>query len=79
MLRKIRTLLALVSFTLITLLLLDFTGTLHRWLGWLARVQVMPAILAFNVVVLVILAIVTLLLGRIYCSVVCPLLPRYAG
>ncbi|MBP5561679.1 MAG: 4Fe-4S binding protein [Muribaculaceae bacterium] len=73
MLRKIRTLLALVSFTLITLLLLDFTGTLHRWLGWLARVQVMPAILAFNVVVLVILAIVTLLLGRIYCSVVCPL------
>lgn len=32
-LRKIRLSLAAIDFTLITLLFLDFTGTLHRWLG----------------------------------------------
>ena len=73
MLRKIRIILALVSFTLLTLLLLDFTGTLHHWFGWLARVQAMPAVLALNVIVLVVLAVLTVLLGRVYCSVVCPL------
>ena len=31
MLRKIRTILAGVFFVLITLLFLDFTGTMHRW------------------------------------------------
>lgn len=63
----------MVSFALLTLLLLDFTGTLHRWLGWLARVQAVPAVLALNVVVLAVLVVATLLLGRVYCSVVCPL------
>lgn len=32
MLRKIRIVLATVMFTMITLLFLDVTGTLHRWL-----------------------------------------------
>ena len=32
MLKKIRTILAAVFFVLITLLFLDFTGTLHQWL-----------------------------------------------
>ena len=39
MLRKIRVTLAALCFTLITLLLLDFTGTLQHWLGWLAKIQ----------------------------------------
>lgn len=26
-------------------LFLDFTGTLHAWLGWMARVQFLPAVL----------------------------------
>lgn len=39
MLRKIRILLAAVTFTLITLLFLDLTGSLHAWLGWLAKIQ----------------------------------------
>ena len=73
MLRKIRTILAAVFFTLITLLFLDFTGTLHCWLGWMAKVQFLPAVMALNVVVVVGLIALTLVFGRIYCSVICPL------
>ena len=73
MLRKIRTILAAVVFVGITLLFLDFTGTLHTWLGWLAKIQLLPAVMALNVVVIVALAVLTLVFGRIYCSVICPL------
>ena len=73
MLRKIRTILAAVLFVLITLLFLDFTGTLHHWLSWLAKIQFLPAVMALNVVVVVALLVLTLVFGRIYCSVICPL------
>ena len=73
MLRKIRTILAGVVFVLITLLFLDFTGTLHCWLGWLAKIQFLPAVMALNVIVVVGLVLLTLVFGRIYCSVICPL------
>ncbi len=73
MLKKARKLLAAVFFTLITLMLLDFTGTLHTWLGWMAKVQFLPAVLAVNVVIIVVLILLTLVFGRIYCSVICPL------
>ncbi|MDO4171593.1 MAG: 4Fe-4S dicluster domain-containing protein [Prevotellaceae bacterium] len=73
MLRKVRRLLAAIAFVLITLLFLDFTGTLHAWFGWLARIQFLPALLALNVGVVVMLVAITLLFGRVYCSVICPL------
>ena len=73
MLRKIRTILAAVFFTLITLLFLDFTGTLHHWLSWMAKIQFLPAVMALNVVVVVALIALTLVFGRIYCSIICPL------
>jgi polyferredoxin len=73
MLRKIRIIAAAVCFTLITLLFLDFTGTIHTWFGWLAKIQFLPAVLALNVGVIVLLIALTLLFGRIYCSVICPL------
>ncbi|MBO5181702.1 MAG: 4Fe-4S binding protein [Paraprevotella sp.] len=73
MLRKIRLTLAVVCFVLITLLFLDFTGTMHAWFGWLARVQFLPALLAMNAAVVVALVVLTLLFGRVYCSVICPL------
>ena len=73
MLKKIRTILAAVFFVLITLLFLDFTGTLHHWLGWMAKIQFLPAVMALNVVVVVALIVLTLVFGRIYCSVICPL------
>ncbi len=73
MLKKIRTILAAVFFVLITLLFLDFTGTLHHWLGWMAKIQFLPAVMALNVVVVVALIALTLVFGRIYCSIICPL------
>ncbi len=73
MLRKIRTLLAGVMMIGITLLFVDFTGLLHHWLGWMAKIQLLPAVMALNVAVIVVLAVLTLVFGRIYCSVVCPL------
>lgn len=73
MLRKIRIAAAAVFFTLVTLLFLDFTGTLHAWFGWMAKVQLLPALLAVNVGIVVLLLLLTLLFGRIYCSVICPL------
>ena len=73
MLRKIRVVLAAVFFVGITLLFLDFTGTLHAWLGWIAKVQFLPAVLALNFGVVAALLILTLLFGRVYCSVICPL------
>lgn len=73
MLRKIRISLASLFFAGITLLFLDFTGTLHHWLGWMAKIQFLPAVLALNAVAIALLAVLTLAFGRIYCSVVCPL------
>lgn len=73
MLRKIRIAASAAFFVLITLLLLDFSGSLHTWLGWMARVQFLPALLAVNVGVVVALVALTLLFGRVYCSVICPL------
>lgn len=73
MLRKIRITLAALCFTAVTLLFLDFTGTLHAWLGWTAKIQFLPALLAMNFAVVALLVAVTLLFGRVYCSVICPL------
>ena len=73
MLRKIRIILASIFFIGVTLLFLDFTGTLHAWLGWMAKVQFLPAVLAMNFGVVAALILLTLLFGRVYCSVICPL------
>ena len=73
MLRKIRIVLAAIFFLGVTLLFLDFTGTIHAWLGWMTKIQFLPAVLAANVLVIAGLLILTLLFGRVYCSVICPL------
>lgn len=73
MLSNIRRVLAAIFAGLLTLLLLDFTGTLHLWLGWMAKVQLLPAILALNIGVVICLVLLTLIFGRVYCSVICPL------
>lgn len=73
MLRKIRLTLALLFFIAVTLLFLDFTGTLHAWIGWTAKIQFLPALLALNAGVVLFLVMLTLAAGRVYCSVICPL------
>ena len=65
MLRTIRLTAAIVCFALITLLFLDFTGTLHTWFGWLAKIQFLPAVLALNIGVVLFLIVLTLLFGRL--------------
>ena len=73
MLRKIRRILAVLFFVAVTALFLDFTGSVHTWLGWTAKIQFLPALLALNVGVVIGLIILTLLVGRVYCSVICPM------
>ncbi len=73
MLKKIRIGLAWLFWIGITLLLLDITGILHGYLGWMAKLQFLPAVLALNLGVIVGLVLVTLVFGRVYCSVICPL------
>lgn len=73
MLRRIRVILAVLFFLAVTGLFLDFTGTIHAWLGWTAKIQFLPAVLALNVGVVLFLVVLTLILGRVYCSVICPL------
>ena len=73
MLRKIRIILAAVFFIGVTLLFLDFTGTLHAWLGWMAKIQFLPAVLAVNTLAVAALLLITILFGRVYCSVICPM------
>ena len=73
MLRKIRMALAAVMIIGITLLFLDFTGTLHHWFGWMPKLQFIEAVLALNLLVVAGLIVLTLVFGRIYCSIICPL------
>ncbi len=70
---RVRVALQAVVFPLITLLFLDFTGSVHRYFGWLAKIQFLPAVLALHLVAVAVIVAITLLFGRIYCSVICPL------
>ncbi len=73
MLKIIRIIIAGIVFILCTLLFLDFTGLASRWFGWLAKIQFLPAALALNEVVVIALLLLTLVFGRVYCSVICPM------
>ncbi len=73
MVRKIRLTLAIIFFVCITLMFLDFTGVTHSYFSWMAKLQFLPAVLALNVGIIVLLIVLTLLFGRIYCSVICPM------
>lgn len=72
-LKTIRILLAVVVFTAMALLFLDVTGIAATYWGFLAKWQFVPAILSLNIIVIIGLVAATLLFGRIYCSVLCPL------
>lgn len=73
MLRKIRIIIAALVFAAALFLFSDHTGTARQALGWLAEIQFIPALLALNSVAVIAIAVVTLVFGRVYCSVVCPL------
>ena len=77
MLRKLRIALAVVFGLCVTALLLDGTGVLRDWFGWMWDLQLLPSLLVLAAgtvaVPLLIVFILTLLFGRVYCSVLCPL------
>lgn len=71
MLRKIRTAVAIAVIAILTFGFLDLSGILND--PWLQKIQFGPALMSLSVITLVCLIAATLLLGRLYCSVVCPL------
>lgn len=73
MLKSIRIFLGIICFVAITILFLDVTGNAYHWWGWLAKIQFIPAVMSLNIIVIVALVLLTLVLGRAYCSVICPL------
>lgn len=72
-LRILRVSLASVIFSCFTLLLLDFGGVFDRYLGFLPKLEFWPAVLRADVAALVLLTVLTMCFGRVYCSVLCPL------
>lgn len=73
MLKRLRVVLAVLFLTAITLLFVDVSGEVSNWAGWLAKVQFLPAVFALNLGVIFGLIVLTLLVGRLYCSVICPM------
>lgn len=72
-LRRLRTLAATLFGCGLTLLFVDYTGTMHHYLSLMAKVQFVPALLAFNILIIAGLLLLTGLFGRVYCSAICPL------
>ena len=72
-LKYIRIVLAAVMLLGITALLLDTTGVLRHYLNWMPKVQLLPAVMAMNFVLVASVLVVTLLIGRFYCAVICPM------
>lgn len=73
MLKILRIILGVLSLIVMTLLFIDVTGFAAAHWSWMAKWQLVPSLLALNLIVFVILVALTLLAGRVYCSVICPL------
>ena len=71
MLRKIRIAGAIAVIAILTFGFIDFAAVIDNPL--LQKIQFGPALLSLSIVTLVCLIAATLLLGRLYCSVICPL------
>jgi len=72
-LKTFRQVSAILFFVVLTFFFVDFTGVMPlRWHA-LAQLQILPLLLGGMVGGLVFWGVLTLLTGRVYCSVVCPL------
>jgi len=69
----VRVIVALLFFIPLLLIFCDFAGILPRQLHGLAHMQVVPAILACSIDIMIALFLLTFLYGRVYCSTICPL------
>ena len=73
MLRKIRMWIGIIMLASITFLFTDIGGFAATHLGWLAKIQFLPALLSGAFATIIVILLATLLLGRVYCSAICPL------
>ena len=73
MLRKLRITLAVIMILVITLLFVGVGYGIDQWIGWAAKIQFIPALLSMPFVVAAAIIAISLIFGRIYCSVICPL------
>jgi ferredoxin len=73
LLKKLRVIVSVIIFSLITFYFIDFREVLPLEFDFLADIQFIPALSALNFVVLSILIILTLIFGRVYCSSICPM------
>jgi len=71
-LKGLRVLLAALFFIPILLFFLDFTNKMPVDMHRLLHIQLIPAILGGMFGIVAVLLVLTLLFGRIYCSVICP-------
>ncbi|MDR0833328.1 MAG: 4Fe-4S binding protein [Candidatus Symbiothrix sp.] len=65
--------LALFVFAVITWAFVDFANKAPHWVQKFPHAQIVPAILAGTIGLIVIFAVLTIAFGRIYCSILCPL------
>ena len=71
--KKLRISIGVLFFLGITLLFTGLFPGSERWLGWMAKLQFLPAVMGVNLLVIAFVLVLTLLVGRVYCSVICPL------
>ena len=73
MLKKLRVIISLIIFSLLTFFFLDFAGILPPQIHILGQIQFIPAWLSRNVLAMIFLLVCALLFGRVYCSFICPM------
>ncbi|OIP81523.1 MAG: hydroxyacid dehydrogenase [Porphyromonadaceae bacterium CG2_30_38_12] len=73
MLRKIRIGVSLTITLLLTFYIIDFAGLAPSKFAYLAKIQLVPALLALQGFILIGLFLLTFIFGRVYCSSICPL------
>ncbi|MDR3265949.1 MAG: 4Fe-4S binding protein [Tannerella sp.] len=71
-LKSLRVILAMIVFIPVFIFFVDFGDKLPDSLSWLLRIQLVPAIFAGATLIIILLALLTFIFGRIYCSVICP-------
>jgi len=71
-LKWLRVVLAVLVFVPILAFFLDFADALPDKLHFLADIQLLPAILGGFWLAVAVMLVLTLLFGRVYCSVICP-------
>ncbi len=71
--RPIRIAIASIVFLILSFYFVDFAGFLPDQCAWLAKIQLIPALKSHQLAVLLAIIAVTMLMGRLYCSVICPL------